>query len=314
MEQPVKEVIAKLEQRVYTNGLPFSSPLDKVIKKLWDRVENKKAALILIEGGLGEGKTTLLIHILDYINKINGLPPVDLEGSQYSMGGVDFLKHIRVCYDTKLPCVGYDEAGDFSRRGSLTNFNSMMNRTFETFRAFKCIVVMALPAFWVLDNELIDKNIPRLTLTLNKRTNKSGNYAARSLYRLQMLKFRMAKTNSKSYAYGSVHPNFRGHFLDLAPDRSKQLDKLTTRNKLEILRKSEVRIEGLLTTAELATKLFKSIAWVYKAVRDLKLKPNRRIGSVRYFDVNALNQLVEHSEIVGDARGSYERKPKEVLK
>lgn len=297
------------EQRVYKHGLPFSTGLDRVINKLQARVDGKKAALLIIDGGLGEGKTTLLVHILDYINKINGLAPIEIGGPQFATGGIDFLKKIRVCYDKKFPCVGYDEAGDFSRRGSLTNFNAMLNRTFETFRAFKCIVVLALPAFNILDNEIFDKNIPRLGLHLKNRSSKQGNYYGYSLYRLQLLRYRMTKLNIKNYAYTTVRPNFYGHFLDLEPGRSKQLDRLTTRNKLEILRKSEVKIEGLMNSAELATKLWKSVGWVYVALRNLKIPPTRKIATVKYYDINVLNVLGEHLDTITD-KGHETRGPR----
>jgi len=170
--------------KLYKNGLPFSDILSENIKDLQDRVHSRKASLVIVDGGVGEGKTTLVIHILDYINKINKLPPIDIKGPQLAVGGVDFLRKMRTCHEDKLPCVGYDEAGDFSRRGSLTQFNAMINRTFETFRAFRCIVVMALPTFNVLDQDLIDKNIPRLFLHLKDRGKNYGNFEGYSLYRL----------------------------------------------------------------------------------------------------------------------------------
>lgn len=287
---------------LYKHNLPFSTGLDTNIKHLVTRVDNKKASMIIIDGGLGEGKTTLMIHVLDYINSLKGLPPIDINGPQLALGGVDFLKKLRVCFDDKLPCIGYDEAGDFSRRGSLTNFNAMINRTFETFRAFKCVVVIALPNFYVLDQELIDKNIPRLLLHLKNRNERQGNYYGYSLYRIQLLKARMNKLNIKNFAYTTVWANFYGHFLDLDRERSTLLDKVSSKNKLDVLRKAEVRIEGLLTYNEMATKLFKSIDWCRKAVANLKLKPTRVINKVKYFDLNTLNQLVEHSEIIGDTR------------
>lgn len=290
--------------RLYKNGLPFSNKLDDNIKNLQARIDNRKAALIIIDGGLGEGKTTLMIHVLDYINKLNGLNPIEIDGPQLSMGGVDFLKKMRVCFEKGLPCIGYDEAGDFSRRGSLSGFNAMLNRTFETFRAFKCIVVLALPAFWVLDNDLIDKNIPRLLLHLKGRSRRQGNYYGYSLYRIHLLKYRMSKSKIKNSAYIVIKPNFYGHFIDLDTERSIKLDKLSSKNKIEILRKSEVKIEGLLTSHELSTKLFKSLPWVYATLRKLKLKPIRTINRVKYYNVDTLNALGNYlDKITHENRG-----------
>lgn len=289
--------------KLYKNGLKFSSPFDNNLDQLIDRVDGNKASLIIIGGGVGEGKTTLLVEVLDYINNKKGLPPIDLEikkHPQLGQGGLEFMQNLRVCFENKLPCVGYDEAGDFSKRGSLTQFNAMLNRTFDTFRAFKCIVVIALPNFNILDNDLFDKKIPRLFIHCVNRTQTYGNFNGYSLYRMELLRSYMKKFNLKNYAYTKVRPNFRGHFLDIEPERSKQLDILSTRSKFNILSKSEVKIEGLLTFPELAVKVMKSISWVRATIRVLKIKPNREIKKVKYFDQNTLNLISEHLDYVSE--------------
>ena len=212
------------------------------------------------------------------------------------MGGVKFLEGLRINYETRLPCIGYDEAGDFSRRGSLTGFNAMLNRTFETFRAFKCLVVVIIPSFDVLDNQLINNKIPRLLLTLKGRTKTYGNYYGYSLYRINLLKYRMSKTTIKQNAYNTVRPNIWGHFKDLDPERSAILDEVSTKNKIDILKKSEVKIEGLLSYPELASKLFKSIIWVRIAVSKLKLKPSKEIKRIKYFDKDVLARLSSYND------------------
>jgi len=280
----------------YPHGLQFSIILAKNLDALQDRVNLNKTAMILIDGGLGEGKTTLLLEVLDYINHINGLPQVEVGGPQVAMGGKDFLQKLRVCYQKKLPCIGYDEAGDFTKRGSLTQFNAMLNRTFETFRAFKCIVVMTLPNFNVLDQQILDNQIPRLLLHLTGRTERTGNFKAYSLYTMLLLKNKMITLKIKNYAFKVIHPNFYGHFLDLEPKRSKALDKVSTKNKLDILRKSEVSIEGLTTYSEMATKLFRSTQWCRQAISNLKIKPARTIGRVKYFDKVTIDILIDHAD------------------
>ena len=301
----------------YSHGLPFEPLLRNNLVKLNSRVqEEKKAGLIIISGGVGLGKTTLLIHILDDLNKMNGKPPIEIKtdkgesGNQLAMGGSDFLKKLRVSYDEKFPCMGYDEAGDFSKRGSLTSFNAMLNRTFETFRAFKCIVVLALPNFNVLDNQLFDNQIPRMLIQITRRTKNSGDFGAYGLMEMNWLRYHMKKSPIKDYAWQRVHANFRGHFLDLEPERSKLLDEVSTKNKLKILRKSEVKIEGLLTYPEMATKLEMSVAWVIQACRNLKIKKLRTIDRTAYFDQSVVGQLSSHLESIGtgDGRSGRPRK------
>ena len=48
---------------LYKHGLPFSEKLKQNIDELIQRVKNNKASLIIIDGGVGEGKTLSLIHI-----------------------------------------------------------------------------------------------------------------------------------------------------------------------------------------------------------------------------------------------------------
>lgn len=279
---------------LYDHGLPFSEILGDNLKDCIKRVDDGKASMIIVDGGVGEGKTTFVVEILDTINMYKGRGPIDIDGPQLALGGVDFLRKLRVCHDEKLPCIAYDEAGDFSKRGSLTNFNAMINRTFETFRAFKCIVILVLPNFDVLDNQLFDNKIPRMLLHLKDRSSTYGNFQAYGLPEMMWLKYWMGKSPIKNFAFSRVYPNFYGHFLDITPERSKELDKVSTKNKLNILRKSEVKIEGLMTYPELATKLQKSIDWIRRAANNLKLKPKRTIGRQAYFDQTALNILAGH--------------------
>lgn len=292
-----------MENYLYPHGLPFSEKLAYNIDRLIVRVDNHKASLIIADGGIGEGKTTLSVHMGNYINNSKGLGRIDLiEGYQIAMGGADFLKKLRYCYDNKLPVLIYDEAGDFNRRGSLTQFNAMINRTFDTFRAFKIIIILCLPSFSVLDNDLFEKNIPRLLLHCQSRTENQGDFLAYSLYRMLYIKDKMKKLVVKQTAYRITECNFGGHFKDLPPEERKQLDKLSTKSKMNILRKSEIKVEGLLTYSEMATKLMRSIVWVRLAVNNLKIRPARMIKRQKYFSEDALNLLSDHLEEVNAIR------------
>lgn len=286
----------------YDNGLYFSQKLDDNLKDLIDRIKKKKAVLIIIDGGVGEGKTTLLVHLLNRINVLSGMPEIAIDGPQLAMGGAEFLKKLRLCFDEQLPCIGYDEAGDFNKRGSLSGFNAMLNRTFETFRAFKCIVVLSLPNFNILDNQLFDNRIPRMLLHLYNRTETYGNFDAYGLQEMEWLRYWMQKSPIKSYAWGRVSSNFYGHFKDLDQKQSRELDLVSTKNKLKILRKSEIHAQNLTNYAEMATKLFKSISWVKAAVINLKIKPVSYIDRAAYFNKEVINQLAEHLDRVSDKK------------
>ena len=279
------------------NDLYFSTKLAENLDSLNDRVIKKKASLLLVDGGVGEGKTTLMVHLADYINSLHGKGPISLESKnhpQLALGGEDFLKKLRTCYEEKLPCIIYDEAGDFNRRGSLTRFNATLNRTFETFRGFRILVILGLPSFNVLDNDLFDKGIPRLLVHAYGRTPRQGHISGFSLYRMLYIKERMKKLVVKPFAYTLVDPNFRGHFRDLNPSRSASLDKISTEGKIVELKKSEIKILGLLGYKELSSKLGRSVVWVRMAVGKLRLKPARVINRARYFNEDQFNTLAEH--------------------
>jgi len=303
---------------LYPHGQAFSEVLAQNLQDLNDRVHDKKASLIIVDGGVGEGKTTLIVEALDYINSLHGHPVIEIEddklnaGPQLSMGGADFLKKLAVCHELKLVCIGYDEAGDFTKRGSLSKFNAMLNRTFDTFRGYKILVVIGLPCFNILDNNLFDNQIPRLLLHLSNRSSNQGNFAGYGLDEMNWIRFWMQKwPKHKTKAYSKVIPNFRGHFLDVSPTRSKMLDRVSTKNKLKILRKSAIKIEGLLSYAELATKCERSVIWVRKAVANLKIKHARTLSSVKYFDPDVANRLAEHIDDTmpeGQSRGRPRRR------
>lgn len=277
---------------LYNNGLPFTKGLDSNLDDIKDRVLNKnKAALVIIDGGVGEGKTTLSVHCAEYLS---GQAIVFKD--QLAMGGQDFTKKLRTCFINGYLVIIYDEAGDFNKRGSLTRFNAMLNRVFETYRAFKIIVILSLPLFSVLDNDLFDKQIPRLLIHCYGRGDNYGEYKAFSLYRMLFVREKMKKLTVKTAAYGMVEPNFRGHFKNLPSDRSKALDIYSTSGKLDVLELADIKFKGLLSYEDLSKKLYKSIIWVRKKISDLKIKHKKIYKKRRYFDNNVLDRLLEKAE------------------
>lgn len=278
------------------NDLPFSEALARNLDDLDDRIfKMNKAALVVLDGGVGEGKTTLAIHLGDYLNKKHGLEEIDIPvKEQLGLGGVDFAKKLRLGFKKKFPVIIYDEAGDFNKRGALTRFNAMLNRTFETFRAFKILVILCLPSLNVLDNDLFDKNIPRLGIHCYNRTLKQGNIKGYSNYRMLYIRERMKKLVVKSFAYGIVEPNFYGHFKDLPTERRKQLDIVSTKGKLKELEKSEIKLEGLISYNDLSIRLARTTRWVKIALKALKIRHVKVIDKRKYFDQGVVDILTDY--------------------
>jgi hypothetical protein len=277
------------------NELPFSKKLADNLDYIHERVFAKnKAGMIIIDGGVGEGKTTLGVHIVDYLNQKKGMPLLDLkELDQLAMGGTDFAKKLLICNAKSFPIILYDEAGDFNKRGSLTRFNALINRTFETYRAFKVIVVLLLPSFSVIDNDLFDKSIPRLLLHVHSRSEKQGSGDGFSLYRMFYIREKMKKLIVKPQAYKIVEPNFYFHFKDLEPVRSRLLDLASTRGKIKELKHAEIRFEGLVSYSDIAKKVNRSEIWVKQILKAMKIKPERRFERRFYFHQSTTDRVLD---------------------
>jgi len=290
-----------MKSYLYSYGLPFSEILGANLDALMQRVENNKASIIIIDGGVGEGKTTLLTECMDYVNKKHGLPVISLQDKkhpQLSMGAAQFNKHLKQCFEQGLPSCGYDEAGDFSKRGALSRINSMVNRLFETFRGLKILVGITLPNMNMLDSALFDNNIPRLLLHLKGRSNTKGNFSGYSLTQMNWIRYHFDKLSkgNRYICYDKVTPNFYGHFLDLEPERSKALDSISRKGKLEILDLQQVKMEGLLTIDEIQNQIMRSRTWCYQQIAKLKIQPIKRIGKSLFYEKDVPWRLEERAK------------------
>ena len=280
---------------VYDHGLPFSTKLAENLDDAFLRIKKNKASCIIIDGGVGEGKTTLGILVADFWNRkfaSQGEVSLDLKyHPQLAMGGKQFAKQMRICFVDGFIVIIYDEGGDYSKRGAMTQFNAFLNRIFETYRAFRMLVIICLPSMAVLENTLFDNKIPRLLLHCQDRDDSDGSFKAYSLHRMFFLRFHMKKLEDKNFAYQIVEPNFVGHFLNLSSERSKALDKLTISGKLDILQGAELKLEGLVDRREVANRLAKSPSWVALACARLKIKPSRYVKKVAFYDKSIIDIL-----------------------
>ena len=262
-----------------SSGKPINGSILKNIEDLKTRVQqNNKAAVIIIDGGVGEGKTTLAVHLADEYQNAE----IDLE-KQYAFGGIEFAAKLEKCFNERLPVVIYDEGGDFTKRQALSGFNKNMLRLFEVFRAFGIMVIVVLPNFSVLDEHLFNLKLPRMLLNCHNRSNRSGNYRAYSLKRMMYIKEFMKKNVIKEKAYKVIQPNFRGHFLDLPKDRAEKLNKICLKGKLGIVSEGILRDQGLLNLKEISKRIGKSPQYCYQMLKKLNIEPEHKIGKTGYF-------------------------------
>lgn len=259
------------EQYKYAHGIPFRQLLADNIDDLMSRIADKKASLLVIDGGVGEGKTTLGVHLVDYVNiKYGDGTPIDFRGPQMAMGGRDFSEKILVCHDHKLVAILYDEAGDLDKKTTLSRFNRNLMRIFEMYRGFRVLVILCLPRFYKLENELLDLSIWRLTIHCEDRSAKQGNFRVYDIEQTYYIKYHATKIIVKPRCYDFGMSNFQGHFKDLPPDRSRDLDKVSIESKRKETKKTVYDVKGRVTITDMARHFGMSDRWVRARLKEIR--------------------------------------------
>jgi hypothetical protein len=287
----------------YESGLPFDVKLAENLDLVLARVRSKKASMIIIDGLMGEGKTTEAVHVADYLNgayekigvkqwKFNPAKAIDLE-TQYSMGGNKFLENIQIGMEKQLSVSLYDEGGDFNKRGSLTAFNQQLNRLFDTYRAFAIVPIICLPNAGVIDRELFLKGVPRMMIHCENRTATYGRYRAYSLWRYMFVLQKMQKSTVPQQAYVRTFPNFYGQFKDLPEERRALLEKIGKEGKKEILTNNVLKSRGLVSVRDMSRRLNLSTQHTNKLIRETGVKAEMEYKKIRYFHTSAIDTLLE---------------------
>ena len=281
---------------VWRNGLKFDSTLAANFDGCVSRVDGKKASLVIIDGGVGEGKTTLGVEAGMYLAGRRG-EEFSIK-DQVRQGGVDFLKGMDWCVANKRSVIVYDEAGDFNTRASLTYFNQNMNRVFETYRALRIVVILCLPSFSDVDTSIMKKKVARFLIHCYSRNSRWGNYKVYSLYRMWYLKDKFKKVTVPDDAFRFVSPNFYGRFKDLDPADALVLEKHSISGKRDIIRKGVLATQGLLNLRDLASRSGYSVETVRKFVKSKRLKGEKQ-GATLYFDKGVVDMIIREKERKG---------------
>jgi len=280
---------------LYEHGQPFSQVLEANLKDVISLVENKEAGCIVIDGKLGRGKTTLAVHCADYINEQKNLPPIKYD-EQLGLGGAQFQSRLRLCYEKKLPVCIYDEAGDFDKRGALGKFNKMMNRTFQTYRAYRIVVIVVLPCGDDLDTRFYKNGIPSLILNCSQKHKTHADFRLYSVWRYHYVLDKMHKIKVPLQAYGMVEPNARGHFKDLEAQRAQELDIIGTGEKLSLLRTSETETSGLYNYKQISEQTGRSTKRISNIANKLKIKPAKILDRQKYFNKQQTTKIKDYIE------------------
>lgn len=305
-----------IDPYLYKNGMPWQR--DEFTQCLTEQNEKRihinMPSVLLIDGGQGQGKTTLALHICDYYNKLARLPPADLRiknHPQLGLGGVEFTSNFNKCNKLGLPCIIYDEAGDYSRASTLTFFNYQMSKLFQKIRSAKIIVLILLPNFNILDNRLFDDEIIRGAIHCEGRhiTVNYGNFRVYDMDQLSWVRYwfnRLPSARRKD-SYKSVSPLFHSHFKNLPITRAKQLAILSDFGKESERQEAEINMRGLLSYYDMASKVNRTHLWVRTKIKKLNIEPKASFKNKNYYDKSVLARLLRILETRGMDKGYTHR-------
>lgn len=267
----------------YTHGNTVSANLAEDIKLWIQKINNDFASIIIIDGGMGQGKTTLGVQLQKIVNS-----KFDLT-KQIGVGGDKFLEVVDYCIRTKKEGIIYDEAGDLSKVGAISKFNKKMMRFFETARQYKLKLIVILPRFFRLENYLFDLDSVEFLINVHDRQpGKQGNYRVYDKEGISWLRFWSAKIVDKTRIYKKVSPLYRGHFLDLPETQRRELAAFSMAGKDGIRTAAILEEKGLINIEGIADHYNKSVEWARKFVNQYRVKAVKVIGKRRYYKSNSL--------------------------
>jgi hypothetical protein len=269
----------------------FDNDLKVNIDDQLERVENDFASAIIIDGGLGKGKTHTDVQIADYISIKKGQGNIILE-KQLARGYEEFFSKLQECITLKRVVLCYDEAGDFSKKSSLTRVNMLLNRIFEQYRQFHILVIISLPLMDSLDSTLLQNEIPRMCLHIDRRL--KGDCVegrAYSLKRMFNIKQTMAKVAQKTLAYNSYPCNFHFRIYELPEERAREVSEYSRAGKNKEVKAAVIASQHLVSYYDVAKKLNKSVSWVIKKLREGKFKHKKIFDRKKYFDESVIEFL-----------------------
>jgi len=285
-----------MNPNLYPNGTPFEAIelVEKNIDKLIIRKNEKKPVFIIIDGSSSTGKTTIGTHLGDMINKKHGLGEIALtkDSPQLGTGSEDFINKLIPAGKKGLPVIMFDEGGEYNRRGWASRLNKIMDKVIDTFRAYNIIIIFILHDFTELPKHVWNVKIATALIHLKER--KGLHYGRSYWYDLKSMYYiihHRTKDVFPEESYDKVYPNFRTKFKDLSPERSHQLDILSTAHKQSSIENQQILLEGLSNYNQLSLQIGKSEAWVRKKVRELKIRPQRIHKKKNYYSQEAISRL-----------------------
>jgi hypothetical protein len=305
---PAEDFIKSFEgqQRLlYDYGLPFDKPIANALDELIKRVKVlNKGALFMIDGTIGSGKTIGGVQFADYLNGAYEVQPdgtykqipenfINLE-VQYSMGSTDFTKKLLACHLTGKRVIIYDEAGDFSKRSSLTRLNGDLNRIFETCRSLQIVIIMIMPNFYYVDRSILDKEMIRGLARISRNSQRYSDAKIWGVEGINWIKFYSIKHAVPSQCYNFVKPIMQAHILPLSNARMDEIQRISNKNKISIIKqignKSDAP-KNCITKDEIVQKYGVNKGTLAIFLHNHKVKTIERVKNTSYYDANLIEKL-----------------------
>ena len=267
----------------YNNGLKwnrdyFTENIDEQVI----RTKNNHPSVIVLDGLYGQGKTTLGVEMGDYISKEHYNTTFDID-KQLGKGINDFLESINWCIaNNKNVCI-FDEAGEFSKKGTMTRLNKLLNRVFEVFRATKIVLIICVPSIQDLDDSQLKKGLVRFLVNCYGRTTQPfSKLRVYDIERIFYIKHYMKKEVVPAKAYSKVRPNFHGYFKDLDANVREDLRILDLKDKKGILKDKYFEAKGLIPVEIIVQETVFAYNTVMNKLREFKA-PHETHGTKNFY-------------------------------
>lgn len=230
----------KWDKYYYATGL--NKQLRHNLNDFKKLVLNKhKPVMIVIDGGLGSGKSTTAETIAKYIQP--GFNPEIQVGRGVAEFAEAWERTEQLEVDDKtVKCCVFDEAQGFDRSQGRTKLNTALRNFFYTFRDAKTIIILVLPHFSRLDPSIYETKAVQCLIHILETHNTYIDYSCYDLYSiLRMVDFlsynNKQKFLSKMTVYHKFTPNFYGHIRKPKEKTQSFIDEQSTIGKKDLRKK-----------------------------------------------------------------------------
>jgi hypothetical protein len=173
---------------VYDNGYPYTDPLPAFVDRAVYHVQQQHlASLIIVDGGLGSGKSTMAAQMLRQIDP-GFVATKESFKLRYLLGGTALMETAVKAHKQGVKGLIFDEAGiDLSSRSAMSTMNRNLNGFFQLYRALSLVVILVLPSVRILDKQVYEFDIHRFQVHTHSKLH--GSYNRYRLWDRKAMKF-----------------------------------------------------------------------------------------------------------------------------